>query len=82
MSLIVVYLVLLILSQTITITTALSVERFLDPTTGLLVFICMYFAMFWLAWLVAVWLTVPGKRLGAVLGGSSNQPAVVPPGER
>ncbi len=71
MSLIVVYLVLLILSQTVTIMTALSVERFLDPTTGLLVFIGMYFAMFWVAWLVAVWLTVPGKRLGAILRGNS-----------
>ncbi len=72
MSLLVVYLGLLLVSQSATIATALAIESLLTPATGLLVFIGMYFAMFWLSWVIAVWLTVPGKRLGAFLSGSGK----------
>lgn len=68
MSLLLVYVGLLLVSQSATIATALAVEKLLTPSTGLLVFISMYFAMFWLSWVVAVWLTTPGKRLGVYLG--------------
>jgi hypothetical protein len=67
MSLLLVYLALLIITQSATIATALAVEGFLTPATGLLVFIGLYFTMFWLTWVIAVWLTEPGKRLGAYL---------------
>lgn len=67
MSLLLVYVGLLLVSQSATIVTALAIEKLLTPSTGLLVFISMYFAMFWLSWVVAVWLTTPGKRLGVLL---------------
>ena len=75
MSLLLVYLALLIVSQSASLAAALMVERMVSPGASILVFIGLYFSMFWLTWVIAVWLTVPGKRLGAYL--TKTPPAAV-----
>jgi len=67
MSLLVVYIALLVLGQSATIAIALIVERTASSATSVLVFISLYFTVFLVGWKLAVWLTVPGKRLGAFL---------------
>jgi hypothetical protein len=78
MSLLLVYLALLFVSQSASLAAALMVERMVSPAASILVFIGLYFSMFWLTWLIAVWLTVPGKRLGAYL---SKTPPVAAQGK-
>jgi TctA family transporter len=75
MSLLLVYLAIIAIGQSATIAIALTVERLVSPATSVLVFIGLYFTVFWLGWVLAVWLTVPGKRLGALL--SKTPPAEV-----
>jgi hypothetical protein len=58
-TLLVVYLVTLVLGQVIAVAVGLTVERFYTPYTGLVVFIPLYFAVFWLAWRLAVRITAP-----------------------
>jgi hypothetical protein len=41
------------------------VERYSTPYTGLLTFMASYFAMFWIAWRLAVRITEPRSRLAA-----------------
>jgi hypothetical protein len=67
MSLLVVYIALIVLGQSATIAIALIVERTASSATSVLVFIALYFTVFLVGWKLAVWLTVPGKRLGAFL---------------
>jgi hypothetical protein len=67
MSLLLVYLAIIAVGQSATIAIALTVERLVSPASSVLVFIGLYFMVFWLGWVLAVWLTVPGKRLGAFL---------------
>jgi hypothetical protein len=67
MSLLIVYLALIAVGQSATVAIALSVERLVSPAASVLVFIGLYFTVFLLGWKLAVWLTVPGKRLGAFL---------------
>jgi len=43
----------------------LVVERYSTPYTGLVTFIASYFAMFWVAWRLAVRITEPLSRLAA-----------------
>jgi hypothetical protein len=76
MGLLVVFIVCLAIGQTFTIILGLAVERYTSPYTGLITFIAGYFMMFWFSWTLAVWLTVPGKRLGHFLTGKlrSNGP--------
>ncbi len=59
MILIVTYLLLLIVLQSISIGTGLIVDRYHSSYAGLMVFIGMYFFMFWFAWQVAVRVTAP-----------------------
>jgi hypothetical protein len=67
MSLLLVYLALIAVGQAATIAIALTVESVVSPAASVLVFIGLYFSVFALGWKLAVWLTVPGKRLGALL---------------
>lgn len=75
MSLLVVYLALIAVGQSATIAIALWVENLVSPAASVLVFIGLYFTVFLLGWKLAVWLTVPGKRLGALL--SKTPPAEI-----
>jgi len=59
MGLLVTYLVCLIVGQAITIGIGLSIDRFYSPTASLPISLFLYFAMFWLAWRVAVRITEP-----------------------
>ena len=59
MRLLVVFLLSLVVSQSISIGVGLLVERHFTPYTGLVTFIALYFAMFWLAWRFAVRITAP-----------------------
>jgi hypothetical protein len=63
MGLLVVFLLLLLVGQSLSVAVCLIVERYTSSYTGLITFIAAYFAMFWFAWKGAVWLTEPGKRL-------------------
>ena len=73
MSLLVVYIALIALGQAASIAIALTVESLVSPAASVLVFISLYFVVFVLGWKLAVWLTVPGKRLGAFM--SKTPPA-------
>jgi len=75
MSLLVVYIAFIALGQSASIAIALTVERLVSPAASVLVFIALYFTVFLLGWKLSVWLTVPGKRLGAFL--SKTPPAEV-----
>ena len=62
MKLLVVYLISVLIGQSISIGMGLLVERQVSPYAGLVTFIACYFAMFWLAWRFVVWVTAPGSR--------------------
>jgi len=59
MGLLVTYLVCLIVGQSITIGVGLSIDRYYSATASLPISLFMYFAMFWVAWKVAVRITEP-----------------------
>jgi hypothetical protein len=64
MKLLLVFLVTLLIGQSLSIGLGLLVERHVTPYTGLVTFIACYFVMFWLAWKFAVRITEPHSRLG------------------
>jgi hypothetical protein len=59
MSLLVVFIISVVIGQSLSIGLGLLVERYSTPYTGLLTFIGSYFTMFWLAWRFAVRITAP-----------------------
>jgi hypothetical protein len=59
MSLLVVFIISVLIGQSLSIGLGLLVERYSTPYTGLLTFIGSYFTMFWLAWRFAVRITAP-----------------------
>jgi hypothetical protein len=59
MSLLVVFIISVVIGQSLSIGLGLLVERYSTPYTGLLTFIGSYFAMFWLAWRFAIRITAP-----------------------
>ena len=59
MSLLVAYLVCLVIGQTITIMIGLAIDRMYSPGVSLPISLALYFAMFWVAWKVAVRITEP-----------------------
>jgi hypothetical protein len=67
MILLIVFLITLVIGQSIAILIGLTVQRHTSSYTGLITFICLYFAMFWIAWRAAVRITEPGTRLGRLL---------------
>jgi hypothetical protein len=62
MSLLIIFIISLVIGQSISIGLGLLVERYSTPYTGLVTFISSYFAMFWLAWRFAVRITTPRSR--------------------
>ena len=65
MRLLLIFIICLLLGQSLSIGVGLLVERYSTPYTGLVTFITSYFAMFWLAWRVAVRITQPRSRVAA-----------------
>ena len=63
MALLLVFLVTLVVGQSISIGIGLLVERHATPYAGLMAFIACYFAMFWVAWRFAVRVTRPTSQL-------------------
>jgi hypothetical protein len=61
------FLITLLIGQSISVSLGLLVERQVSPYTGLVTFIACYFAMFWVAWRVAVRVTEPRSRRAADL---------------
>ena len=64
MKLLLVFLVGLLIGQSLSVGVGLLVERHASPYTGLVTFIACYFAMFWVAWKLAVRITAPQSRVG------------------
>ena len=75
MGLLVVFIVTVIIGQTLSIGIALMLDRLVSPYTGLVTFIALYFAMFWLAWKLSVRITEPSTRFGSWLQGLGNKRA-------
>ena len=69
MRLLLTFLICLLVGQSLSVGLGLLVERYSTPYAGLVSFITSYFAMFWLAWRVAVRITEPRPRLA---GGRSG----------
>jgi hypothetical protein len=67
MRLLLVFLITLAIGQSISIGLGLLVERHWSPYAGLVTFIALYFAMFWLAWRVAVRVTEPRAHSAGAL---------------
>jgi hypothetical protein len=65
--LLLVFLITLLIGQSISVFVGLLVERQVTPYTGLVTFIVCYFAMFWVAWRLAVRITEPRSRRAADL---------------
>jgi hypothetical protein len=59
MNLLVTYVVSLLVAQSLAVGAGLIVDRLYSSYTGLVVFIALYFAMFWVAWKFAVRITEP-----------------------
>jgi hypothetical protein len=57
--LLVVYILTLLIMQSISIGVGLLVDRYYSSYAGLMLFIALYFFMFWLAWQFAVRITKP-----------------------
>ena len=72
MALLAVFLISLVVGQSLSIGLGLLVERHTTPYTGLITFIAAYFLMFWLAWRFAIRVTGPTTRLGAWLGSAGR----------
>jgi hypothetical protein len=72
MGLLAVFIITLVVGQSISIGLGLLVERHTTPYTGLITFIVAYFLMFWLAWRFAIRATAPTTRLGAWLGSAGR----------
>jgi hypothetical protein len=52
--LLLVFLITLLIGQSISIGAGLLVERYVSPYTGLVTFMACYFTMFWVVWRLAV----------------------------
>jgi hypothetical protein len=72
MRLLVVFLISLVVSQSISIGVGLLVERNTTPYTGLVTFIALYFAMFWVAWRFAIRITEPNAIFGSRLSSAEK----------
>ena len=59
MSLLVVYILTLLVGQSLSVSVGLLVDHYHSSYVGLMAFIACYFAMFWLAWRFALRVTAP-----------------------
>ena len=75
MSLLVIFIITLVIGQSLSIGLGLLVERYSTPYTGMVAFIGSYFVMFWLAWRFAVRVTAPRSPERGSAGKSSASEA-------
>ena len=73
MSLLVVFIVTIAIGQALSIFLGLLVEQQYSSYAGLITFIALYFAVFWIGWKIAVRITEPGTWLGSRLGSSADK---------
>jgi hypothetical protein len=59
MALLLMFIICVIVGQSISLGLGLMVERYSTPYTGLLTFMASWFVMFWIAWRLAVRITEP-----------------------
>ena len=59
MNLLVIFIISVVIGQSLSIGLGLLVERYSTPYTGLITFMGSYFVMFWLAWRFALRITAP-----------------------
>jgi hypothetical protein len=59
MGLVIAYIIILLIGQSITIGIGLVIDRAYSPAASLPVSIVLYFLMFWVAWKLAVRITEP-----------------------
>jgi hypothetical protein len=64
MNLLVVFVVVLLIGQSIAVSASLMIERMTTPYTGLVTFIALYFLVFGAAWWLAVRLTAGRSSAG------------------
>jgi hypothetical protein len=68
--LLIVYIVLMVLGDIADYLIGLVVERLWGPQASLWVFLVLYFASLWFAWIVAVWITKPqGEKASERMAG-------------
>jgi hypothetical protein len=74
MNLLVIFIISVVIGQSLSIGLGLLVERYSTPYTGMVAFIGSYFVMFWLAWRFAVRITAPRspERGGLSSAGKSS----------
>ena len=60
MTLLIYYLALMVAGTIVSILIGLWADRF-SPNLGMTVFLCLYFATLWVAWVIAVRITEPKK---------------------
>src|SRR5262249_18694224 len=74
MGLLVIFIISVVIGQSLSIGLGLLVERYSTPYTGLITFIGSYFLMFWLAWRFALRITAPRspERGGLSSAGKSS----------
>ena len=74
MNLLVIFIITLVIGQSLSVGLGLLVERYSTPYTGMVTFIGSYFVMFWLAWRFAVRITAPRspERGGLSSAGKSS----------
>jgi len=65
MALLLMFIICVIVGQSISLGLGLMVERYSTPYTGLLTFMASWFVMFWIAWRLAIRITEPRSRLAA-----------------
>ncbi len=68
MTLIIYYIALIVVGTIGSILISLWIEQ-ISPSLSMTVFLCLYFAILWLAWLLAVRLTEPKKVAPAAQSG-------------
>jgi len=76
MGLLVAYVICLLIGQTVTIMVGLSIDRIYSPHVSLPISIALYFAVFWIAWKIAVRLTAPRTELKSA---PVSESTVLPP---
>ena len=73
MSFLVVFIITILIGQALSIFIGLLIEQQYSAYAGLITFIALYFAVFWVGWKIAVRITEPGTWLGSRLGSGAEK---------
>jgi len=75
MRLIVYFVAIMLVLNVATVLLGFAVEKLFGPAVSLVVFLSLYFAALWGAWVASVWLTEP-KVVAAIPGAVVAKPSV------